>query len=287
MGGALINRPQCSPSAIGHLVKSTDSSRLIYHPKYAELAQQASLQGVDVPLTEIPVHSKTRNSGNSSDLPLKVSDVESASHIFHTSGTSGTPKPIPHTHYHSTSVLPCRSLPTYLDSNAQVQGSGPPESAAFTTTPLFHGGVSDLLRAWMARSMIYFYPTSDVPITSSHLSHAVGACNVDPPAWPVELTMEQQDERKKRYKVTAFLSVPYILSVLAEDENGPGMELLKSMDLVSTGGAPLDTKTGDEMVEKGVRLVSRLGSSECGCKSLPMNDLLWKSTDNSLVELIS
>lgn len=36
---------------------------------------------------------------------------------------------------------------------------------------------------------------------------------------------------------TAFLSVPYILKMLAEDHNG--LKMLQSMDLVSTGGAPL------------------------------------------------
>ncbi|KAF7794267.1 hypothetical protein EIP86_005400 [Pleurotus ostreatoroseus] len=79
---------------------------------------------------------------------------------------------------------------------------------------------------------------------------------------------------------SAFLSVPYILKLLAEDPRG--MRLLQRMELVSTGGAPLpeagecyacflakfaeslDVIVGDEMVEKGVELVSRLGSSECG-----------------------
>lgn len=42
--------------------------------------------------------------------------------------------------------------------------------------------------------------------------------------------------------------------------------MLACMDLVSTGGAPLPQATGDEMVERGIKLVSRLGSSECGCE---------------------
>lgn len=46
-----------------------------------------------------------------------------------------------------------------------------------------------------------------------------------------------------------------------------GTNLLKDMDLVSTGGAPLPQLVGDDMVQHhNIRLVSRLGSSECGCE---------------------
>lgn len=214
------------------------------------------------------------SSTNTSQLGLDDITIkpESVSHVFHSSGTSGLPKPIPNTHARSVEVLPRRLLPSY-QSTTTGKGSelsGPPsESAAFTTTPLFHGGVSDLLRAWMARSMIYFYPTSDVPITMKNVVAAVKACQDPPSHLPTltNLTKDQMYEREKRFKTTAFLSVPYILSTLVEDLGGDGMKMLRKMDYVSTGGAPLDTSIGNAMVERGVRLVSRLGSSECGCKS--------------------
>jgi len=116
--------------------------------------------------------------------------------------------------------------------------------------------------------MIYFYPTSDVPITMKNVVSAVEACQAPPPdlASLVGVSGTALIEREKRYRPTAFLSVPYILSTLVEDLDGEGMQMLKGMDFVSTGGAPLDTAVGDAMVERGVRLVSRLGSSECGCK---------------------
>jgi len=98
---------------------------------------------------------------------------------------------------------------------------------------------------------------------------AVEACQAPPPDLPTlpKLTGLSLAERVNRFKPTAFLSVPYILSTLVEDLDGDGMKMLQSMDYVSTGGAPLDTSIGDAMVERGVRLVSRLGSSECGCES--------------------
>jgi len=125
----------------------------------------------------------------------------------------------------------------------------------------------------MARSMVYFYPTSDVPITMKNVVAAVNACQAPPPDLPnlPKLNGHSLAERENRFKPTAFLSVPYILSTLVEDLDGDGMKMLQSMDYVSTGGAPLDTSTGDAMVERGVRLVSRLGSSECGCKSFHLS----------------
>jgi hypothetical protein len=118
--------------------------------------------------------------------------------------------------------------------------------------------------------MIYFYPTSDVPITMSNVVSSVEACNVLDPEDGLDLELDeaQKAERENRCRVKAFLSVPYILTILTEDLDGLGVEMLKGMDFVSTGGAPLDTKIGDAMVERGVRLVSRLGSSECGCEWL-------------------
>lgn len=124
----------------------------------------------------------------------------------------------------------------------------------------------------MARSMVYFYPTSDVPITMRNVVAAVEACRAPPPDVPdlPKVAGPMLAERENRFKPTAFLSVPYILSTLVEDLEGDGMKMLQSMDYVSTGGAPLDTSIGDAMVERGVRLVSRLGSSECGCEFFPL-----------------
>ncbi|WRT66055.1 uncharacterized protein IL334_003007 [Kwoniella shivajii] len=262
--GVVFIAPQCSPTAITHLYHSSSSTKLIYHSKYTELAKSACDMDSSISDIQLPSSSQTSISSLRSKNPAR--DPNSISHVFHTSGTSGTPKPIPNTHLGSVSVLPRRALPSYLSTDSSPSTSSMPsaESAAFTTTPLFHGGVSDLLRAWMARSMIYFYPTSDTPITSKNVAEAVEACRRTPETPDITLSAVHLEERMHRFKVTSFLSVPYILSTLAEDLDGPGMNMLKRMDLVSTGGAPLDSRIGNMMVGQGVRLVSRLGSSECG-----------------------
>jgi hypothetical protein len=131
-------------------------------------------------------------------------------------------------------------------------------TSSFTTTPLFHGGVSDLLRAWMARSMLYLYPSSTTPVTASNVMGAFKACD----AYNSSATYAPP--------IKAFLSVPYILTLLspaADPSDAVGATaMLAKMSIVSTGGAPLDTSVGDALVAKGVNLTSRLGSSECGCE---------------------
>lgn len=99
----------------------------------------------------------------------------------------------------------------------------------------------DFLRSLNAMSTLCLF-SSNYPITSKNIVNAVSACT----------------------NVRAFLSVPYILQLLEENEEGRA--LLDRMDLVSTGGAPLGQEIGDAMVRRGVRLVSRLGSSECSCE---------------------
>lgn len=143
--------------------------------------------------------------------------------------------------------------------------------------------------------MIYFYPTSTMSVTAQNVVDAVSACQIPPPPLEglvIELSEAQRKERERRFKVNAFLSVPYILTILSDDLDGDGhgagagpkfksgaeagaragtgtgagLEMLRGMQMVSTGGAPLDTQRGDAMVQRGVKLVSRLGSSECGCE---------------------
>ncbi len=63
-------------------------------------------------------------------------------------------------------------------------------------------------------------------------------------------------------QVKYFSSVPYVLQMLAEDEEG--LEWLQKMDIVGVGGAALPESVGNDLVSKDVNLTSRFGSAECG-----------------------
>lgn len=174
----------------------------------------------------------------SASIP-SVSKTGDVAYLFHTSGTSsGLPKPIPQIHHAAVSVLP--RLPDGEDHST------------FSTTPLYHGGIADCLRSWTSGATIHLFPGTQ-PITSANIHRAV--------------------DRASRFLNGAcpakyFTAVPYILQMLLEESKDPqglsGVELLRSMELVGVGGAALPQLVGDELVAKGVKLVSRYGSAECG-----------------------
>ena len=157
-------------------------------------------------------------------------------YLHHTSGTStGLPKPIPQSHRAAVGVLPC------LDNGH--------DKATFTTTPLYHGGVADCFRAWTSNALIWLFPGEEVPITAQNI-----------------LASFECAQTSTRYAQTPpiayFSSVPYVLQTVAAEENG--LQMLKRMEIVGVGGAALPQEVGDDLVEKGVNLVSRFGSAECG-----------------------
>ncbi|KZT25172.1 acetyl-CoA synthetase-like protein, partial [Neolentinus lepideus HHB14362 ss-1] len=233
--GVLLVAPQNSAEAVRNLCLNTKCAHLFCHSMYMHLAFNAVVQRQDgtiadrdsVHIMSMPSRA-TWEACSSPEPPMlntalnPFDEKDTIALVFHTSGSTGMPKPIYHTHRVWTEGLPCL-----------------PGDAAFTTTPLYHGGMPDFLRAMMSLTPLYLY-SSLHPINVSNVVSAVSACS----------------------DVRAFLSVPYILKMLSESESG--IRMLQAMHLVSTGGAPLPEETGDYLVSKGVCLVSRLGSSECG-----------------------
>lgn len=173
--------------------------------------------------------SKNTGAAETQGTTLDSTSAEDVLVTMHTSGSSGLPKPIYQLHRFWT---------------ASMLSAPGRELSAFTTTPLFHGGMSDLLRSIQAGSSIFFHPTADPGALSTQ-----AICSA--------ITAYKQP-------ISYFLSVPYILDMLFTDRADEGRKMLASMELVSTGGAPLPQQLGDDMVKQGIKLVSRLGSSECG-----------------------
>jgi thioester reductase-like protein len=157
-------------------------------------------------------------------------------YLHHTSGTStGLPKPIPQTHRAAVGVLP------WTESNS--------ETATFTTTPLYHGGIADCFRSWTSGAMIWLFPGRDIPVTAANVFNSLNCAGDAYHAYGIG-------------KVTYFSSVPYVLDMIVAVPGG--YECLRQMTLVGVGGAALSPNVGDEIVQHGVNLVSRFGSAECG-----------------------
>ena len=228
--------PQCDARAIQKLAQSTSSKLLLHSPGLAELAASVAPWCGHSPL---PAHE------DDADFPYdwwptpSFIDSSTVAYIHHTSGTtSGLPSPIPQKHAAATAHLPC--LPPQ------------PAISTLTMTPLYHGGVADLMRSMMSSSMIWLFPPT-AAITAGNILCAVKAANQRLPGCPVKL----------------FTSVPYIQKMCLEDP--ACLAALGKMDIVGYGGAPLPDHVGDALVGNGVNLVSRFGSTECGCKSDPLH----------------
>ena len=212
---------------------------------YSQLAKDAvdlaefTLQSLVLPFTlnENHVFDYIRN-GNGHAInvdPMWTVSEHDVAYLHHTSGTStGLPKPIAQTHRAAVGVLPC------------LRGKG---SATFTTTPLYHGGIADCFRAWTSDALIWLFPSKEVPITASNVLKSLESAR--------QATVESEAP-----PVKYFSSVPYVLQMLAAEPEG--LACLRHMDIVGVGGAALPQRIGDDLVEKGVKLVSRFGSAECG-----------------------
>ncbi|KAL4731521.1 putative secondary metabolism biosynthetic enzyme [Fusarium chlamydosporum] len=217
----------------------------------------------------VPRYHPEESSTESFQQSDKVSDT---AYICHTSGTSsGLPKPIPQTQFGVMGAL--YSFP------------GKDKPATFSTTPLYHGGFPDCLRAWTSGAAIWFFPEGHAPITGSNILKAL-----------------EYARSKSPSPVKYFSSVPYVLQMLSEEYGG--LEVLQSMDLVGVGGAALPPAIGDKLVDAEVNLLSRMGSAECGFLMSshrdyandrewqflrPIDDpklLSFESRDNGLSELV-
>ena len=166
----------------------------------------------------------------------KKATKDDVAYLHHTSGTStGLPKPIAQTHFAAVGVLPCLG-------NSSLK-------ATFTTTPLYHGGIADCFRAWTSGALVWLFPGKEVPITTENVLRCLD-CAV------------QAQETHKAPGVTYFSSVPYVLQMIAAES--AGLHALAEMDIVGVGGAALPQSAGDDLVRKGVNLISRFGSAECG-----------------------
>ncbi|KAH9825397.1 Acetyl CoA synthetase-like protein [Teratosphaeria destructans] len=242
----LLIAPQCQPDAIANLCKTCEVGLLLYDDVYAEQAQdvtsQSELKAVALPFGygQIDRERFIPLNNNSEHGPFLHANVEvhesQVAYLHHTSGTSsGMPKPIPQSHRAGVGVLP-----------SFKQGH---KVATFTTTPLYHGGIADLFRAWTSNAMIYLFPGKAVPITALNIVRCLDVASAE---------TRLRDAPPVKY----FSSVPYVLQMMEADLKG--LRYLQTMDIVGVGGAALPTEVGDKLVNSNVNLISRFGSAECG-----------------------
>ncbi|KAF4969044.1 hypothetical protein FSARC_3698 [Fusarium sarcochroum] len=221
----LLLAPQLEPPAIQHLCKTLQINEVLVDETYKHRAEGVQ-NGIEI--IRVPSYEHASPTG----APQSNCKISETAYVCHTSGTSsGLPKPIPQTQFGVMGVL--YSFP----------GSNKP--ATFSTTPLYHGGFPDCLRAWTSGAAIWFFPEGHAPITGANILKAL-----------------QFARAQSQAPVKYFSSVPYVLQMLSGEDKG--LEILQTMDMVGVGGAALPPAIGDRLVKADVNLLSRMGSAECG-----------------------
>ncbi|KAF4341870.1 nonribosomal peptide synthetase [Fusarium beomiforme] len=221
----LLLAPQLAPPAIQHLCETLKIRHVLVDDIYEYRARGLSN---NIEIIRVPSY---QDASPTKDFQ-QTSDISETAYICHTSGTSsGLPKPIPQTQFGVMGAL--YSFP------------GDNKPATFSTTPLYHGGFPDCLRAWTSGASIWFFPEGRAPITGANILRAIEFARAHSPI-PVKY----------------FSSVPYVLQMITEEYGG--IEALQTMDLVGVGGAALAPSIGETLVSAGVSLLSRMGSAECG-----------------------
>lgn len=242
----LLIAPQCQPAAILHLCRECQVAVLLHDAAHIERARDTEVlakaeRHPDFKAELLPLQ-PGEDIFESISAPVELTfeplkaDERTTAYLHHTSGTSsGLPKPIPQSHQGALGVLP--HLPSI------------PGIASFTTTPLYHGGIADLFRCWTSNALIWLFPGKDVPITARNICQCLDVAKL-------------YSSGEMIPKVKYFSSVPYVLQMMEADESG--LHWLRQMEIVGVGGAALPAEVGDRLVKKGVHLISRFGSAECG-----------------------
>ncbi|KKY19536.1 putative nrps-like enzyme [Diplodia seriata] len=258
----LLVAPQCQPPAIAHLLRLCSASTLFHDlsletlaAKTAKTAETSTLSTISLS-SVIPtdLFSSLKTPIQPSTLPAHPIQQTDIAFLFHTSGTSsGLPKPIPQTHRGAACALP-QALP----------GAGRDGAATFTTTPLYHGGIADCFRAWTSGAPAWLFPAHALPVTAANVCACLDAAALESAISSPSKGSGGDDDSGYCPPVRYFSCVPYVLQLLDADASGAGLARLRGMALVGVGGAALPADVGDRLVERGVRLVSRYGSAECG-----------------------
>ncbi|KAF3024208.1 putative secondary metabolism biosynthetic enzyme [Neopestalotiopsis sp. 37M] len=209
--------------AIVQLLKLTDCNTVLSTPTYdAVLAEAGKVREIRV----LPLLQHSDYYGVAAPRVSRVYDPDAERKkiaiILHSSGSTGLPKPI------------FLSNGNCLSTFATNMGM-----KALITSPLFHAhGVLELFRSIHSRKPLYL-TNFKLPLTGSGL---------------VQVLNHIQPE--------LLHSVPYIIKLLAESEEG--VRALAAVKMVLYAGSGCPDSLGDLLTEKGVYLVGNYGSTETG-----------------------
>lgn len=218
----MLLSPRLTKPTYQKLLKDTNASHVVFQPalqeKILDIPGVISMPIVNQAAYDQPF-SKEQNTNMTPNFDMSVEN-KNAAWIFHSSGSTGMPKPV--------RLTQRGALANYQRNIGKLS------MRCLLTLPLFHThGIGSLFRAIITSQPVYFYNAS-LPLTKDYLIQIL-----------------------ENHEFELFSAVPYALKVLSESSRG--IELLKRCKLVTFGGSPCPDALGDMLVDNGIYLVSRYG----------------------------
>ncbi|KAK7053490.1 hypothetical protein VNI00_004116 [Paramarasmius palmivorus] len=244
-----------TPVAVAHLLKATSASTILYSAQVSRIIQELQADSD----SELKVNFQLALGYDAfmdaqhpelSELTIPEPYVYTVRHelgavVMHSSGTTGLPKPIYHAPAYILGYAACHEL------------AEPSERFGYnvSTLPLYHG----------------------FGLLAPTLALSIGLPFVLPPATMIP-TARTTLATLKAAKAQSMLSVPSILEDILNSSDPDAMTVLKSLDFIAIGGAPMKESVAEQLVAQGVKLLNHWGATEIGAIAVvqrPPADYDW------------
>ncbi|CAI6335581.1 unnamed protein product [Periconia digitata] len=230
-----------------HLLNSTGCKYLLHVADDREEVSKLLVDNPQIQPTAVPELEAWLYSGDAPAYPYSKSWNEGKDDpwiIFHTSGTTGLPKPITYTNSMMSSFDVAQTLP---EPKEMTQLGWCFNRRCYGVVPLSHfSGLCAALQGPLFLEMV----------------------SIQGPAGKV--TTPQVISDILRYsQAEGFVGLPFLLQAMSKNQET--LESLKALEFIQWIGAALDKETGDTL-SKYVKLCPAMGTTECGPYFLRTNE---------------
>ncbi|KAL9598405.1 MAG: hypothetical protein Q9219_004495 [cf. Caloplaca sp. 3 TL-2023] len=235
----LLSSPFTTDEAQVHLLRSTDCRAFVCSNSFEDKASALVQNYREIPVVTAPALHDLLDEGSNVPFAYAKSWAEAQSDpwiVFHTSGTTGLPKPIVYTNAMMTSLDAARNMP---DQDEETIMDHYANSRWYTPLPSLHfvGMTAALQFTVLLGATIVFGP-ADQPATTNVVSQILEYAKLD-----------------------GIVVPPSLLESLCSDAHS--LARVRRLRYVQYAGAPLSKDVGDKISDH-VRLVAAIGSTEAG-----------------------